>query len=91
MRKITKQTFFKLFTPKQKSRMPLWASLIGLGLSAAVFGLTKGKRREFALPFQNVMKNFSEKTNLPNLNVMDNAALTEFSEELTESALNNKQ
>ena len=71
--------------------MPLWASLVGLGLSAAVFGITKGKRRNFALPFQNVMKNFSEKTNLPSLNVMDNAALSEFSEELMESALTNNR
>jgi len=93
MKKITKQPFFKLFTPKQKSRMPFWASLLGLGLSAAVFGITRGKRRDFALPFQNVMKNFSEKTNFPslNVNVNDNAALTEFSEELIESALNNNR
>lgn len=91
MKKITKQPFFKLFTPKQKSRMPFWASLLGLGLSAAVFGITRGKRRDFALPFQNVVKNFSEKTNFPSLNVNDNAALTEFSEELIESALNNNR
>jgi hypothetical protein len=91
MKKITRQPLFKLFTPKPKSRMPLWASLVGLGLSAAVFGITKGKRRNFALPFQNVMKNFSEKTNLPSLNVMDNAALSEFSEELMESALTNNR
>jgi len=69
--------------------MPLWASLVGLGLSAAVFGITRGKRKDFTLPFQNVVKNFSEKANLPRINVMDNTALTEFSEELMESALNN--
>ncbi|MBT2656151.1 hypothetical protein J7E81_13100 [Bacillus sp. ISL-18] len=91
MKKMTRQPLFKLFTPKPKSRMPLWASLVGLGLSAAVFGITKGKRRDFARPFQNVMKNFSEKTNLPSLNVMDNAALSEFSDELMESALTNKR
>ncbi|PFO04746.1 hypothetical protein COJ85_10800 [Bacillus sp. AFS076308] len=91
MKKMTRQPFFKLFTPKPKSRMPLWASLVGLSLSAALFGITRGKRSDFALPFQNAVKNFSEKTKLPSLNVMDNTALTEFSEELMESALNNNK
>lgn len=91
MKKIAKMPFFKLFTPKPKSKMPLWASLVGLSLSAAVFGITRGKRRDVALPFQNAIKNFTQKTSLPNLNVMDNTALTEFSEELMENALKNKQ
>lgn len=64
------------------------ASLLGIGLSAAVFMVTKGKRKDLALPIQNIVKNFTPKTNL---NFMDNAALTEFSEELLTSALNNKQ
>ena len=91
MNKMKRQPLFKLFTPKPKRNMSLWASLAGIALSAVVFGLTRGKRKDFALPFQNVMKNFSERSNLPSLNVMDNAALTEFSDELMESALNNKQ
>ena len=86
MKDIRKQPFFKLFAPKRKSKGALWASLLGIGVSAAVFGATKGKRKNFALPFQNVVKNFSPKTNF---NSMNNAALTEFSEELLESALKN--
>lgn len=86
MRSIKRQPFFKLFAPKRKSRGAMWASLLGIGVSAAVFGVTRGKRKDFALPFQNAVKNFSPKTNL---NLMDNAALTEFSEELLESALKN--
>ncbi|MBO0962060.1 hypothetical protein J1P26_20345 [Neobacillus sp. MM2021_6] len=86
MKSIRKQPFFKLFAPKRKSKGALWASLLGIGVSAAVFGATKGKRKDIALPFQNVVKNFSPKTNL---NLMNNAALTEFSEELMESALQN--
>lgn len=66
----------------------MWVSLIGLGLSAAVFGVTRGNRKDITVPFQNIRKNFSQKTNL---NLMDNAALTEFSEELIESALTNKR
>ncbi|MFZ7942215.1 MULTISPECIES: hypothetical protein [Bacillaceae] len=87
MKSIRRQPFFKLFTPKRKSRGAMWASLVGIGLSAAVFGVTRGKRKDYALPFQNVVKNFAPKSNL---NLMDNAALTEFSEELLESALKNK-
>jgi hypothetical protein len=89
MKKINIQPFFKLFAKKRKSRGAIWASasLLGIGLSAAVFGVTKGKRKDAALPFQNMMKSFSSKTNL---NLMDNAAITEFSEELLTSALNKK-
>ncbi len=77
-----------MFARKRKSRGAMWASLLGIGLSAAVFGVTKGKRRDIALPIQNMVKNFTPKTNL---NLMDNAALTEFSEELLMSALNNNK
>jgi hypothetical protein len=87
MNNLLKQPFFKMFAPKRKSRGTMWASLIGLGLSAAVFGVTRGKRRDLTVPFQNVMKNFSSKTNL---NLRDNAAITEFSEELLSSALRDK-
>ncbi|MEH7076761.1 hypothetical protein [Neobacillus drentensis] len=87
MKNIKVQPFFKMFARKRKSRGAMWASLLGIGLSAAVFGVTKGKRKDLALPFQNVLRNFTPKTNL---NLMDNAAITEFSEELLMSALNKK-
>jgi hypothetical protein len=90
MNGINLNPFFNLFVKKRKRRGAMWASasLLGIGISAAVFALTKGKRRDIALPFENLMKNFGPKTNL---NFMDNAALTEFSEELLTSALNNKE
>ncbi|MEH7502101.1 hypothetical protein V7152_08645 [Neobacillus drentensis] len=88
MKKINVQPFFKMFARKRKSRGTMWASLLGIGLSAAVFGMTKGKRKDLANPFQNMVKNFAPKTNL---NIMDNAAITEFSEELLMSALNKKR
>ncbi|WHY75557.1 hypothetical protein QNH20_15620 [Neobacillus sp. WH10] len=88
MRSIRRQPFFKLFAPRRRNRGAMWASLLGLGLSAAVVGVTRGKRKNFELPFQNAVKNFSPKTNL---NLMDNAALTEFSEELLASALKNNK
>ena len=88
MKKIKAQPLLKMFPRKRKSRGAMWASLLGIGLSAAVFGVTKGKRRDLALPFQNIIRNVAPKTNL---SLMDNAALTEFSEELLMSALNNKK
>jgi hypothetical protein len=83
-----KRSFFRLFRQKRNNRGAMWASLVGLGISAAVFGVTRGKRTVNALPFQNLVKNFTPKTDL---NMMNNAALTEFSEELLSSALENKK
>ncbi|NWQ41990.1 hypothetical protein MLOOGBEN_14935 [Bacillus sp. EB106-08-02-XG196] len=78
--------FFNMFGKKRKSRGAMWASLLGVGISAAVFGLTRGKRNNIAVPFQDVVQSFTPKTNL---NGMSNTALAEFSEELLTSALRN--
>lgn len=86
MRNMMKQPILKLFAKKRKNRGALWASIVSLGISAAVFGITKGRRKITSLPIQNIVKNFTPKNN--NINSMDNAAMTEFSEELLESALN---
>jgi hypothetical protein len=85
---LRRQPLFKMFAPKRKNRGTMWVSLIGLGLSAAVYGVTRGNRKDIAGSFQNVMKNFTQKNNV---NLMGNAALTEFSEELLDSALRNKR
>ncbi|MGZ4159930.1 MAG: hypothetical protein ACXVNF_03905 [Neobacillus sp.] len=83
-----RRSFFRLFRQKRNNRGAMWASLVGLGISAAVFGVTRGKRTVNALPLQNLVKNFKPKADL---NMMNNAALTEFSEELLSSALENKK
>jgi hypothetical protein len=88
MRNKNLESFFKLFKRKRKSRGAMWASLFGLGISAAVFGVTRGKRKDSALPFQNMVKTFTPKSDI---NFTNTAALTEFSEELLESALRNKK
>jgi predicted histidine transporter YuiF (NhaC family) len=82
MRKMMEQPFFKMFAKKRKNRGAIWASLVGLGLSAAVIGVTKGRGK---IPIQNIAKNLTSKNNS---NRMDNAGLTEFSEDLLKSALN---
>lgn len=86
MRDLLKLPFFNMFAKKRKRRGTMWASLLGLGLSAAMFGMTRGRRKDIALPFQQNIKNFSPKIGL---NGMSNAALAEFSEELLASALKN--
>lgn len=81
-----KNPFFNMFGKKRKSRGTMWGSLLAVGISAAVFALTKGKRKNIAVPFQNVVQSFTPKNNL---NSMSNTALAEFSEELLASALRN--
>jgi hypothetical protein len=96
MANLRKLPFFNLFMPKRKGRGTMWASLVGLGVSAAVFGITRGKRsnNNVALPFSNAIRNMTPKMNIsPKMDVgrMDNAALAEFSEEMLASALNKDQ
>ncbi|MEH7177744.1 hypothetical protein [Neobacillus vireti] len=78
--------FFNMFGRKRNRKGTMWASLIGLGISAAVFGLTRGKRKNITMPIQHLVQSFTPKTNL---NHMNNTALAEFSEELLASALRN--
>jgi hypothetical protein len=84
MRNIMKLPFLQLFTRKKSNKGAMWASIIGLGLSAAAFAVTRGKRTMPSLPIQNMMSNLTPRSNI---GAMDTGALTEFSEELLESAL----
>ncbi len=84
MRDVVKP-FFNMFGKKRKSRGTMWVSLLGVGISAAVIGLTRGKRKNVSVPFQDVVQSFTPKNNI-NIN---NTALAEFSEELLASALRN--
>ena len=77
---------YKMFGKKRKSRGTMWASILGLGISAAVFGLTRGKQKYNTQPFQNLLQSFKP---MNKVNQMNDVALTEFSEELLASALRN--
>jgi hypothetical protein len=77
--------FLNVFGIKRKSRGAMWVSLLGVGISAVVFSLTRGKRKNIVQPFQDVVQSFTPKNNM-NFN---NTALAEFSEELLASALRN--
>jgi hypothetical protein len=101
MRNILKLPFFQLFTRKKKTNGAFWASIVGLGLSAAVLGVTKGRKKMPSLSIQNMMSGLNPRGNNDNQNIMsgfnpksnignmDTAALTEFSEELLNDALQN--
>ncbi|AZU62914.1 hypothetical protein CHR53_17580 [Neobacillus mesonae] len=96
-RNLKRMPLMKMFMPKRNNKGAIWASLAGIGIGAAVYGMTKGRRNNMALPLRDSVKNMagpirdSVKNMVPkmNLNNMDNAALTEFSDELLASALNN--
>ncbi|GHI00959.1 hypothetical protein [Neobacillus kokaensis] len=96
---LMRMPFLKMFMPKRRNNGAIWASLAGIGLGAAVYGMAKGKRNVMTLPIGDSVKNFaspikdSVKNIVPKMNInnMDNAALTEFSDELLESALNNNK
>ena len=74
-----KQNIFKMFSRKRNNRGMLWASLLGLGVSAAAYGLRRNQNRNMLRPVQNVMNNIRTRTtgNMPNV-----AAITEFAKEL---------
>jgi 2-methylisocitrate lyase-like PEP mutase family enzyme len=62
---------------KGNNRGMMWASLLGLGVSAAVYGLRRN--RNMMRPVQNAMNNIRTRTagSMPNV-----AAATEFAKEL---------
>ncbi|WML44771.1 hypothetical protein [Neobacillus sp. PS3-40] len=83
---LKKQPYMKMFTKKRSNKGAVWASIISLGATAAVWGMTKGKMRESKMqPLQNMFKSLTANKNIP---IMNDAALTEFSEEFINKATN---
>lgn len=74
-----RQNFLKMFGMKRNNRGMMWISLLGLGVSAAVFGLGRNRNRNMLQPVKNVINNIRTQSNsqIPNP-----ATLTEFSKEL---------
>lgn len=46
----------------------MWASLLGLGVSAVVYGVTRGKRNNLGLPFKAAVKNMAPNMNFTGMN-----------------------
>jgi hypothetical protein len=74
-----RQNMLKMFGRNRNNRGMMWASLLGLGVSAAVYGLGRNRNRNMLRPVQNVMNSIRTRTagQMPNA-----AATTEFSKEL---------
>ncbi|WP_338786474.1 hypothetical protein [Metabacillus sp. FJAT-53654] len=74
-----RQNILKMFGSKRNNRGMMLASLIGLGVSAAAYGIRSNRNRNMLRPVQNVMNNYQTRTagQMPNA-----AGITEFSKEL---------
>ncbi|EKN62986.1 hypothetical protein M670_02074 [Schinkia azotoformans MEV2011] len=68
-----------MFGNRRNNRGIIWASLLGLGVSTAVYGLRNTRNTNILQPIQNVMNRVQSRTAGPMPNMAD---LTEFSEEL---------
>lgn len=57
----------------------MWASMLGLGISAAAYGLRRNRNKNMLIPIQNLMNNFRARNDgqMPKM-----ASVTEFSKEL---------
>ncbi len=73
------QNVLNMFGRRRNNRGMIWTSLLGLGLSAAAYGLSRNRNRNMLSPVQNLMKNFQFR-NIAQMPKMAN--LTEFSKEL---------
>ena len=58
-----KQNIFNMFGRKRNNRGMLWTSLLGLGVSAAAYGLRRNQNRNMLRPVQNVMNNIRNTNN----------------------------
>ncbi len=72
---VGRQNFFDIFDKRRNNRGIIWASLVGLGISAAAFGLRKSGKRKLMNPLQNIMYDSPKRNATPIL-------VTEFSKEL---------
>lgn len=76
---IRKNVLNRFGRNRNNRRGIIWASLLGLGVSAAAYGLGRNRNKNMLIPVQNVMNNIRTRTvgQMPNA-----AAITEFSKEL---------
>jgi hypothetical protein len=82
---VGKQNMLKMFGRKRKNKGMMWASLLGLGVSAAAYGLGRNRKSNMLGSVQNAMNSILTRTanRVPN-------TMTEFSKELLPDPLTNK-
>ncbi|KAB2332135.1 hypothetical protein F7731_17775 [Cytobacillus depressus] len=74
-----RQNLLNMFGRRRNNRGMMWASLLGLGASAAAYGLGRNRKNNMQNPVQNLMNNFQFRSagQMPKM-----ANLTEFAKEL---------
>lgn len=87
---LKKQSFMKRLMKRRKNNKGImWLSLFTIGISSLLMGMRREQNNDAGQqPLQNMIKNFTSKRGMP---LMNDAALTEFSEELLASALRKKE
>lgn len=74
-----RQNMSQLFNRRRNNRGILWASILGIGVSVAAYGLGKNQNKNLFSSFQNLMNNFRMGNNQQISNM---SALTELSKEI---------
>lgn len=75
---VGRQNILPMFGRKRNNRGMIWASILGLGVSAAAYGFTRNGNKKWKNPVQNSFQNFMNGTRTQN----DPPHLAEFSKEL---------
>ncbi|MDQ0213996.1 hypothetical protein J2S13_000391 [Oikeobacillus pervagus] len=84
-----KQNMLNIFGRKRKNRGIFWTSLLGLGMSAAAFGLGKNRNPNTtqSQSIQNILNNFKKQNGSPTSNM---STLMEASQEILSGQTTNK-
>ena len=77
MRRV--QNRFNIFRKRRNNRGMLWTTVLGLGVSAAAFGIKRNRNKNIQSSVQNLMNNIN-KQNMAQMPKM--TGLVEFSKEL---------
>lgn len=75
-----RQSLFNMMGKRRNNRGMVWASLLGLGVSAVTYGWRRNRNGNMLAPVQNLMNNFRSQ-NAGQMSKMA-TSLTEFSKEI---------
>ena len=73
----TSKPFLNIFRRRRNNSGMMWGSLLGLGVSAAVYGLSRNRNKKRFQPLQNIMNN----SRMGTFQMRNMAGLTEFAKE----------
>jgi hypothetical protein len=84
----TSKPFLNIFRRRRNNRGMMWGSILGLGVSAAVYGFSRNRNKKRFQPLENLMNN----SRMGPFQMPKMAGLTEFAKEFVpnKTPLNNK-